>query len=236
MRSRKLILILVTILIFISSISFGDDIEIPKVSESYYVYDDANIISSELENYIVDKNKKLYEETGSEIIVSAVSSLEGIDIRKYSSEMFKKWEIGSPEKSSGLLVLIAPSEDKIWIEIGLGIKDSLRDKIRNGNIEEEMGSYFLRGDFENGVLIGFNSIITVIENEYNINLGNIRELPEPVEDNSFQIPWKFILLVILIIFLDMKFFKGALFYTASMSIGIGRKGTDYYEGRRKSKR
>ncbi len=232
MRDKRLIFILVSLLISIGSISFGVDSRIPQIKGDLYVFDEAELISDELERYIIDKSKKIYGETKTHILTTTISSLEGMDIREYSSLLFNNLELDKKDRN-GILILVAPNEDKSWIQIGPDVKASIRDNIKNSSIEDEISSYIRMGDFDNGILLGVNKIIQEMDREYNIEIGELKKISRPIESDGFDIPWKFILVIIIIGFMDMKFFKGALFYTITLSIGFGRKGTESYDGRNK---
>lgn len=230
MRNRRVILILITLLILMGSISFGVDIKVPQINGNLYLYDDAELISDKLEEYIIEKSKIIDEETEIKLLTTTITSLEGLDIREYSSLIFQDIELGKEDKSR-ILILVAPNEDKSWIEIGEGVEDSVRQAIKNSLIEEEISSYIRIGKFDNGILLGVNRIMQEIEREYDIEIGELKELSGEVDSDGFEIPWKFILIIILIGFMDIKFFNGALFYTITLAIGIGRKGTEKYDGR-----
>lgn len=232
MRKKRLIFILVGLLIFIASTSFGVDSRIPEIKSDLYVFDEAGLISDELERYIIDKSKKISGETKTNILTTTISSLEGMEIREYSSLLFNDSDLDKEDRN-GILILVAPNEDKSWIEVGPNVKTSIRDNIKNSSIEEDISSYIRVGEFDNGILLGVNKIIQEIDREYNIEIGELKELSKSVESEGFEIPWKFILVIIIIGFMDMKFFKGALFYTITLSIGFGRKGTESYDGRDK---
>lgn len=44
-----------------------------------YVADEADVLSSETEQYIIDKNQSLFEDTGGEIVVVSVDFMDGMD-------------------------------------------------------------------------------------------------------------------------------------------------------------
>lgn len=72
---------------------------------NFYVKDDANVLSNETENYIVQTNTDLEQKTGAQIVVVTIPSLEGESIEEYANELFRTWGIGSKEKNNGLLLL-----------------------------------------------------------------------------------------------------------------------------------
>ncbi len=107
-----------------SSIGLAIGFKLPEPSYSFYVYDEANIVDAQVEEYIIGTNKALYDKTGAQIVVASIKSLDNMDIREYASRLFQKWGgIGSREYDNGLLILIVPEEGgEIWIEVGYGLE------------------------------------------------------------------------------------------------------------------
>lgn len=223
MKNKKHLLILLCILVlFQTSVSLAVGLKLPQPSYSFYVYDEANIVEDQVEEYIVDTNEALYKKTGAQIVVASVNSLEDMDIREYASRLFEKWGIGSKEYDNGLLILIVPEEREIWIEVGYGLEGALPDSKVGNIIENSILPYFKEDNYSEGILSGFNEIINEIEGEYNIELGR-EKIDEDLYDfgdpyggsNIFDSTRKILIVVGIIIFLfiDFKFFNGWLTYS-----------------------
>ena len=84
---------------------------VPKPTSDFYVGDFANVLSDELEQYIVEQNQSLYERNGAQIAVVAVDFLDGYDIDDYAVTLFNEWEIGSAEYNNGFLILLAIADE-----------------------------------------------------------------------------------------------------------------------------
>lgn len=223
MRKKLAIFIfLLILLIFNSSVGLASKFNLPEPSYSFYVYDEGNIIDSDIEDYIVETNKELYKKTGAQIVVASIVDLENMDIKLFASELFRKWGIGSREYDNGLLILIAPEEGEIWIEVGYGLEGALPDSKVGNIINNSILPYFREDNYSEGILSGFNEIINEVEKEYNIELGRERINEELYYfDNSyggislFDKFGKILLVVGIIIFLfiDFRFFNGFLTYS-----------------------
>lgn len=228
-RRRFLFIILLSLLLFYS-IAWSD-IQLPDPSKEFYVYDAANIIDSEVENYIIKTNEVLYEKTDAQVVVATIESLNDLDIKEYASLLFEKWGIGSSEFDNGVLILIAPNEKKIWIEIGYGLEGVLPDGKVGRIIDKNISPYFKEENYSEGVFQGFNSILDSIEEEYSIDLerGNISENfshDYNEKNRTFNIFDKFkkILVaigIIIFLFIDFRFFNGWLTYSILGSIRFG---------------
>lgn len=217
-------LILILALVgFNSGLSYA----LPEASYEFYVYDEVDIINSDLEQYIIASNKDLYQKTGAQVVVAAVSSLDDMDINSYATSLFEKWTIGG-EDDNGILILIVPQEGQIWIETGYGIEGAFPDSIVKRIIEDQMIPYFREARYSDGVLAGFNQIKAGLEEEYNIEIEERKAINNPIQasNNSRRgasTPRLLMIvgIVILIIF-DFKFFGGMITY--SLIRGLGRGG------------
>src|SRR5699024_10470753 len=170
---RKILLSLLILVFFINGLAFGQT-EFPEPNPSFYVYDEANIIDRDSENYIISTNENLYKQTGAQVVIASINSIGDMDIKEYALRLFEEWEIGSREYDNGLLMLIVPEMGEIWIEVGYGLEGPLPDSKVGNIIEESIIPYFQENNYSNGIISGFNEIITEVEEEYNIQIERNR--------------------------------------------------------------
>jgi uncharacterized protein len=234
MKKNKISFIILCIIVLLTSNVYGISYKLPEPSYSFYVYDETNIIDSNLENYIVETNKMLYKKTGAQVVVAAVDSLEDMDINSYATKLFEKWKIGSREYDNGILVLIVPNDREIWIEVGYGLEGALPDSKMGRIINDLIIPYFSDGEFSKGILAGFNEILNNIEKEYDVNL-NRDKIDEDLYDfgdtrgqfsvfNSFG-KIMLVLGIIIFLFIDFRFFNGWITYSLLRgSGGSGHRG------------
>ncbi|RKD32732.1 TPM domain-containing protein [Thermohalobacter berrensis] len=226
----KFSLIWIIVLICITnSYVIADDLNLPQPSREFYVYDEANILDETVENYIVETNESLHSKTGAQIVVATVNSLQNRSIEEYANRLFRYWEIGSKEKNNGILFLIAPTENKMRIEIGYGLEGAIPDG-KAGEIRDKMIiPYFKKGNYNKGTLEGFKALVKEVKIEYNIDSNSNehkRFIFEPNNEHSpqkskegianlFDSVKKIIIIIGIIIFLiiDFTFFDGFLTFT-----------------------
>ena len=72
--------------------------DVPDPTADFYVGDFANVLSSDLEQYIIEQNQSLSASTGAQIVVVTVDFLDGYDIADYAVTLFNDWGIGSAEE------------------------------------------------------------------------------------------------------------------------------------------
>jgi uncharacterized protein len=91
-----------------------------------------------------------------------VTSLEGEEIEPYANELFRTWKLGEKTKNNGVLLLVAPNEHRVRIEVGYGLEGTLTDAISKIIILNAVAPRFKAGDFDGGVSRGVDDIITVL--------------------------------------------------------------------------
>ncbi len=236
--NRKIFLLAILAIVLLSSLSYAKDI-LPEASYDFYVYDGAEIIDRDIEEYIININKDLYEKTGAQVVVATIESLDNIDINYYATSLFEKWKIGSREYDNGMLILVALEERQLWIEVGYGLEGQFPDTKVKRIIDNYILPYFSEGEYSKGILAGFNQILLGLEEEYNISLKKSLEVESPYYDDYFYgkaltIPRIiFVVIIILFLLLDFRFFRGMITYSILRGITRGSRtyGGSYKGGR-----
>ncbi len=126
------------------------------------VVDDAHILSpvavADLERKLAD----LEQRSGIQLVVATVPSLGGQEIEPYANQLFRAWKLGEAKKNNGVLLLIAPKERKLRIEVGYGLEGTLTDAVSSLIIANAIAPRFKAGDFDGGVTRGVDDIITAL--------------------------------------------------------------------------
>src|SRR5271169_649740 len=124
------------------------------------IVDQANIISADTRNTIEPKLADLEAKSGIQLVVATVTSLDGEEIEPYANELFRSWKLGEKTKNNGVLLLVAPKEKRVRIEVGYGLEGTLTDALSNIIISNAIAPRFKAGDFNGGVTRGVDDIIT----------------------------------------------------------------------------
>jgi uncharacterized protein len=126
------------------------------------VVDQAKILSpvtaAELERKLADLEQK----SGIQLVVATVPSLDGEEIEPYANELFRTWKLGEAKKDNGVLLLIAPKERRMRVEVGYGLEGTLTDAVSSVIIANAIAPRFKAGDFNGGVTRGVDDIITAL--------------------------------------------------------------------------
>ena len=126
------------------------------------VVDQANIIPADTAGAITSKLADLEQKSGIQLVVATVTSLEGQEIEPYANELFRTWKLGEKIKNNGVLLLVAPNEHRVRIEVGYGLEGTLTDALSKVIIANAITPRFKTGDFGGGIARGVDDIITVL--------------------------------------------------------------------------
>jgi uncharacterized protein len=126
------------------------------------IVDQANIVTSETLSSIEAKLADLEAKSGIQLVVATVTSLEGQEIEPYANQLFRSWKLGEKTKNNGVLLLVAPNERRVRIEVGYGLEATLTDALSKVIITNAIAPRFKTGDFSGGISRGIDDIITVL--------------------------------------------------------------------------
>jgi uncharacterized protein len=123
------------------------------------VVDAANIIPDGEEAALIVKLKSLEDRTDRQLVVASVPSLEGYPIEDYANRLFRSWGLGQKETDNGVLLLVAPNDRKVRIEVGYGLEPILTDAWSSVIINTLIIPQFRVGNYSTGIDRGVNMII-----------------------------------------------------------------------------
>ena len=126
------------------------------------IVDQANIIPLDARNAIEPKLRDLEDKSGIQLVVATVTSLEGQEVEPYANQLFRTWKLGEKAKNNGVLLLVAPNERRVRIEVGYGLEGTLTDALSKIIISNAIAPRFKAGDYGGGIARGVDDIITVL--------------------------------------------------------------------------
>jgi uncharacterized protein len=129
------------------------------------VVDQAGVLSPVVRSNVAAQSKELEEKSGIQLVVATARSLPGGDIETYANQLFRAWQLGQAQKNNGILLLVAPNERKVRIEVGYGFEGTLTDAVSSTIISGAIIPHFKRGDFSGGVEAGVRGIIAVLRTD-----------------------------------------------------------------------
>src|ERR1700693_4888543 len=129
------------------------------------VVDQAGVMSATSRADVEAKLKALEEKSGIQLAVATVKSLQGSDIETYANQLFRSWKLGDAKKNNGVLLLVAPAEHKVRIEVGYGLEGTLTDALSSVIISSAIVPRFKANDYSGGIERGVDGIISVLNGD-----------------------------------------------------------------------
>ncbi|MDD5405828.1 MAG: TPM domain-containing protein [Sulfurovaceae bacterium] len=130
------------------------------------IVDEASLFDSNQKNILEEKLAAYELNSSNQIVVVTLKSLEGYDISDYGYQLGRHWGIGQTKKNNGVLLIIAPNEHKVRIEVGYGLEGALNDATANSIIQKDILPFFKAGNYFEGTSKGIDDIIKVTKGEY----------------------------------------------------------------------
>ncbi len=159
--AKQLFFALLVLLSF-SSRAEGDFPEKPNK----IVSDFSNTLSNDQLTTLENKLVVFDDSTSIQIAVVVLRSVGNYDIADYSVQLFNKWHIGDKKNNSGVLLLVAIDDHKMWITTGYGMEGVLPDALAKSVIDNHIKPYFLKGDYYGGIDEGTTAIMQIVKGEY----------------------------------------------------------------------
>ena len=129
------------------------------------VVDQAGILSPAVKAELETALAAHENNTTNQVVVVTLESLNGANIEEYSLELGRRWGIGQKGKDNGVLLVVAPNDKQIRIEVGYGLEGILTDALSSNIINYYIIPEFKKGDIQNGIKIGAQKIIALLEGD-----------------------------------------------------------------------
>jgi uncharacterized protein len=151
------------------------------------VNDFANVIDPATEAAIDLQLDQLEQKTSSEIAVATVESLSGMSVEDYADRLFKEWGVGQARADNGVLVLVAPNDREMRIEVGYGLEGVLPDGLAGQVIRDDFTPRFREGDYSGGIRNGVTHLAEIVEKHEVLTAEQIAALNDTGEDVPYWI-------------------------------------------------
>lgn len=157
-------------------------VEVPYLSGR--ITDDAEILDADARRRIGELLRTHEAASGDQIVVLTVPSLQGESVETYAEQVFNAWGLGQKGKDNGVLVLVAPGERRLRIEVGYGLEGTLTDVAAARIIRNVMTPRFRDGDFAAGIEDGVRAIVGQLGGEAVADPGAGESPPPPADDGG----------------------------------------------------
>ncbi|MFL6258471.1 MAG: TPM domain-containing protein [Thermoanaerobaculia bacterium] len=154
---RRVSLILLLLLLPLAGAAAKD---IPPLTGR--VNDTASLIPADQRQRIEAQLAQFEQQTGDQVAVLTVDSLDGEAIEDYANKVGRAWALGQKGKDNGVLLLVSKGDRKMRIEVGYGLEPVLTDLQTKVIQDQVIIPYFKKGDFGGGIEAGVNAILSTI--------------------------------------------------------------------------
>jgi uncharacterized protein len=162
-RALRIVPLLLAIVIPASAVRAAEP-EFPPLTGR--VVDQAGLVSERDQAELEAALARFEDATTSQIVVATLESLQGLPIEDYGYQLGRHWGIGQEGKDNGALLIVAPEERAVRIEVGYGLEGELTDALSRTIIETEILPRFREGDFADGIKAGVAAMIEALGGSY----------------------------------------------------------------------
>jgi uncharacterized protein len=128
------------------------------------IADEAGIIDAAGEQAIGAQLAALEERTSDQVAVITLTSLQGNTVEQASLKIANQLALGSANLNNGVLLLVAPNERKVRIEVGRGLEGLLTDA-QAARIVQLMLAKFREGKMTEGVSVAVDAIDRLLSSD-----------------------------------------------------------------------
>jgi uncharacterized protein len=133
------------------------DITVPKLTAR--VNDYAKLLPQSDVTRLEQKLAEHERATGQQFALLIVPGLNGVDVADFGFTVLQHWKLGRKDYNDGLLVLVAPAERTVDIEVGTGLEPLISDALAASVIREQLTPAFREQKYGAGLNDAFNRLM-----------------------------------------------------------------------------
>ncbi|WP_294189782.1 TPM domain-containing protein [uncultured Sphingomonas sp.] len=122
------------------------------------VVDDAHLLSPEQVQELTRLSAGVEQASTRQLVVATIPDLQGYPIEDYGYRLGRAWGLGQKDANNGVILLVAPKERKVRIEVGYGLEPIVTDALSSVIINQTILPRFRDGDMAGGIVAGANAI------------------------------------------------------------------------------
>ncbi len=127
-----------------------------------FVNDRAGVFTPEERGALEQQLAAFKTNTGPELAVLILPSLQGGEINDFANRLFAQWELGLKGKDDGFLLLVAVEERTLRMEVGYGLEGVLTDAACGRIRDEFITPAFKEGKMAQGVIAGMQAVMETL--------------------------------------------------------------------------
>ncbi len=189
--ARALVALVLCFAPFAASAQTSEPLQFPELTGR--IVDRAALLSDAQREELTRKLEELETKTTAQFVVVTLTSLSGRTIEEYGYQLGRHWGIGQKTTNNGVLLIVAPNERRVRIEVGYGAEGVLPDAVSSLIIQRVIIPKFRANDYAGGIVAGADEIIKVLS-------GGGEEWKRPPQQGQEIPDWVIVLLVLIFTF------------------------------------
>jgi uncharacterized protein len=142
------------------------------------VNDFANLLDEATEASLLELLRDTEAKTTAEIAVATVPTLQGMTVEDYAERLFRTWGIGQEKVDNGVLVLVAPNEREMRIEVGYGLEGVLPDGLAGEIVRTDFLPRFREDDYQGGIVAGVRRVAGIVQRNHVLTAEELQALEQ----------------------------------------------------------
>lgn len=212
-------------------------------TEGLYVYDEADVISAEIENDMNSRAKALFALTGSELVTVTVKSTGDKTTNAYAAELFSDWKL-SADKNNAILILLSIDAKDYYVQPGSAITEKLSSDVLHEIFLASLEPDFAAGKYGDGAKKIFDDLLSRIEKIYSVDVSTYdpaaaqtaeeAAAPTETEKSGFSIGkfFKWLFIIVLIIAGVVAVITAVAFFRRPRYVNSGTEKRRHYNTER----
>jgi len=129
------------------------------------VNDYAGVMQSNQIQSLESQLAQLERDTGHQVAVLTIPTLDGEDIEGFSIRVAENWKIGKKGFDNGAILLVAVKDRRLRLEVGYGLEGILPDAIAKRITSDYIVPRFRSQDYAGGIIAGIDAVQKVVRKE-----------------------------------------------------------------------
>jgi len=184
------------------------------------VVDAAGILPADVAQRLDQKLAALETQSHRQLVVATLPDLQGYEISDYGYRLGRAWALGDKQRNDGAILIIAPKERKVRIEVGYGLEPVLTDGLSALIVQQQILPKFKAGDMPGGIEAGTDAIIHQLQLPPD-EAQKIAAQAQPAKAKGGS-GFPFVLLIFIFLFFILPMLRARRRYGRSYGSGLGQ--------------
>ena len=219
-----------------TTVATAADLKFPPLAGR--VVDNAHMLSPATVAKLDGELANLEAQTGHQLVVATVPDLQGHEIEDYGYQLGRTWQLGRKGVNDGAILLVAPNDRKVRIEVGYGLEPVLTDALTSVILQRKVLPQFRAGHMEQGVVDGAEAVVGQLalpDDQAKANVAQAAQQPVAHQSRSAGPHIPVFLIIFILFFVISGLLRGGrraggLWWLPFLFMGGGRGGGGGFGG------